>query len=161
VARARALTRALALALTLALAALPVLAVRGTAQRVALQPEVRADVLGPAPYVYQVGAGVTKALGYYARLTVAAAFAPGADSRYVGDRWRGDIIARVLMDPFKQQRWALSIGGGLSVRRQTYLAAVADLEGPDFGGVMPAIQVGVSGGLRAGVVLRRAIRGRR
>ena len=154
-------TVARARALTLALAALPAIAARGTAQRSPLQPEVRVDVLGPAPYVYQIGAGVTQALGYYARVTAVAAFAPDADPRFIGDRWRGDLLARVLLDPFKQQRWALSLGGGLSVRRQTSLAAVVDLEGPELGGVMPAVEIGVSGGLRAGVLLRRPIRGRR
>lgn len=151
VARTRSLTR-------LAAGVLLLCAQRMHAQ---LQPELRVDALGPAPYVVQSGAGVTLALGYYARVTAVVAGAPQTDDRYIGDHWRGDVIARVLLDPFKQQRWALSLGGGLSVRRQTYLAAIVDLEGPAIGGVMPALQAGVGGGVRAGVVLRRAMRGRR
>ena len=119
------------------------------------------DLLGPPPAVWQVGVGATARLGYYARLTGIAAYAPQADPRFLGDRWRADVLARLLLDPFRQQRWALSIGGGLSIRRTTYLAAIVDLEGPPVGGLMPALQVGVSGGMRAGLVFRRAMRGRR
>ena len=44
---------------------------------------------------------------------------------------------------------------------RAHLAALLDLEGPAWGRVIPAIQAGVSGGMRAGIVLRRAIPGRR
>jgi len=150
-------------ALTLAVAVLASTVARHAAAQDAprVRPELRVDVLGPSPYVWQAGAGVTVALGYYARVTALGAYAPDADSRYLGDHWRGDVIVRMLLDPFRQQRWGLSIGGGLSVRRTTYLAAVLDLEAPSVGGIVPALEVGVSGGVRAGIVLRRAIRGRR
>jgi hypothetical protein len=155
VARARALTLVVAV-LSCAAAAC---ASAQTSTR--LQPEVRADVLGPAPYRWQGGAGLTAALGYYARVTVLGGYTPEADARYLGGHWRGDVIARVLLDPFRQQRWGVSIGGGLSVRHYTYLAAVLDVEGPPLGGVLPAVQMGVGGGVREGIVLRRAMRGRR
>jgi hypothetical protein len=99
--------------------------------------------------------------GYYARISTIAGYSLSERSDLIADRWRGDIIARFLLDPFRQQRWALSIGGGLSFRRHTYLAAVLDLEGPERGGFVPAIQVGLSGGARGAVVLRRAVPQRR
>lgn len=130
-----------------------------TAQR--LQPEVRVDVQGPSRFSVAPGAGVNVALGYYVRLSAGAGYAPEPDARLGADHWRGDLLARFVLDPFRQQRWGLSVGGGLSVRRQTYLAAILELEGREKGGMIPALQVGLSGGFRAGLVLRRAVKGRR
>jgi hypothetical protein len=55
----------------------------------------------------------------------------------------------------------LSIGGGLGVAHQAYMIALAELEGPAWKGVSPAVQAGVGRGYRAGIVLRGAVRGRR
>jgi hypothetical protein len=127
-----------------------------------LQPELRLDVLGPRPYSLEPGVGVNLSLGYYVRLGAGAGYALPLEPTLSGDRWRADLIARAILDPFRQQRWGLSIGGGLSYRRsRTYLAAIVDLEGPALRGLVPALQVGVSGGVRAGVALRRAVAGRR
>jgi hypothetical protein len=122
----------------------------------AQQPQVRADVLGPAPVALSAGVGLLGAFGYYVRGSADISYGvrdPGGSSR---EEWRGDLLARFLFDPFRQQRVGLSIGGGLSIRRRTYLALIADVEGPAFRGVAPAVQAGISGGWRAGIVLRRA-----
>ena len=125
------------------------------------QPELRLDVLGPAPYSLQPGAGLTLAFGYYARVTAAAGYAVPRDTSAIADHWRGEVIGRFLFDPFRQHRWGVSIGGGLSVRRRAYIAALVELESPEMGGWMTALQAGSGGGLRAGVVVRRAVPGRR
>ena len=125
------------------------------------QTEARVDVFGPTPASVQPGLGYTMSAGYYARISAIAGYALTQRHDLIGDRWRGDIIARFLLDPFRQQRWALSVGGGLSFRRHTYLAAVLDLEGPEMRGFVPAIQLGLSGGTRGAVILRRAIPQRR
>lgn len=126
-----------------------------------LQPEVRVDAIGPRPYALHAGAGVVVPLGTYVRVSAGAGWgirlAGGAARR----EWRGDLLARVTLDPFRRQRWALSVGGGITVRHRAWLAAVVDLEGPALGAVVPAVQIGLGGGLRAGVVLRRAMEGRR
>lgn len=136
------------------------LALRADAQ--ALQPEVRLDVVGPAPASLEPGVGVNARLGNYVRTGVAIGYdARGVEHR-AGERWRFDAIARVALDPFREQRWGFSFGGGVSHRGSiTYLAALMELEGPEMLGMLPALQAGVSGGLRAGLILRRAIRGRR
>ena len=126
-----------------------------------LQPELRVDAFWPAPVSVQPGVGLTLPLGYYVRVSASAGYAPHGDARLIDDHWRGDLVARFLLDPFRQQRWGLSLGGGLSVREKTYLAALLDLEGPEWHHVMPALEIGVSGGVRAGVVFRRAVRDRR
>lgn len=127
-----------------------------------LQPEMRLDVLGPRPYSVEPGIGVILPLGYYVRVGGGVGYALPLEPTLNGRRWRADVIARGTFDPFRQQRWALSLGGGLSHRRSnTYIAAIAELEGPEMRGLLPAFQVGVSGGVRAGVILRRAVPGRR
>lgn len=140
-------------------AAALIVASQSYAQRI--QPEMRVDVLGPSPYSVQPGVGAIVAMGYYARLSADVGYGVRQDATLIDDRWRADLLARVTLDPFRQQRWALSIGGGLTFRRRTYLAAIADLEGPEMGALVPALQVGVSGGFRGSVILRRAVKGRR
>lgn len=144
------------------LALLSLLALAAPLDAQTLQPEIRLDVVGPAPVSLEPGVGVTGRVGNYVR----TGFAIGYDARGVphraGERWRFDLTARVTLDPFREQRVGLSLGGGVSHRGSTtYLAALVDLEGPALLGMIPALQVGASGGLRGGLILRRAIRGRR
>jgi len=147
---------------TASLAVVAVFVFSATAFGQALQPELRADVLGPPPFSFEPGVGLNAALGHYVRVGASAGYDVRGLPARAGRRWRGDLIGRVTLDPFRQQRWALSIGGGLSYRGSTtYLAAVAEVEGPEMRGLLPAIQIGVSGGVRAGFILRRAVRGRR
>lgn len=136
------------------------LARRADAQ--ALQPELRMDVVGPAPASLEPGVGVNGRLGNYVRTGLAIGYDLRGVEHRAGERWRFDAIARITLDPFREQRWGFSFGGGVSHRGSiTYLAALLELEGPETLGVLPAIQVGASGGLRGGLILRRAIRGRR
>ena len=104
---------------------------------------------------------MTVPLGYYVRLGVDVGWGQRDTPTMSYGEWRGDILTRFLIDPFRQQRWGLSLGGGLSFRRDIYLAAVVDLEGPERLGLLPAVQVGLSGGFRAGLILRRALSGKR
>jgi len=127
----------------------------------AQQPELRVDVMGPRPYSTQIGVGTSLALGTYTRATAVAAFAPRSRPDLIADAWRFDLLGRLTLDPFRQQRWALAFAGGVSIRRRSYLAAIAELEGPARGGFSPALQVGVSGGFRAGVLIRRALANKR
>jgi hypothetical protein len=151
VSRAR---RVLFLGAMLALLAIP-------ASAPAQQPEIRVDVLGPAPYSVQPGLGAIVPLGYYVRVSADVGYAPRSSASLIEEHWRADLFTRVTLDPFRQQRWALSIGGGLSVRRHTYLAAIADVEGPEMHGVLPAFQLGLCGGVRAAVIFRGAVMDRR
>jgi hypothetical protein len=74
---------------------------------------------------------------------------------------RVDVLARFLIDPFRQQRWGFSAGAGVSLRadpgdrlRPRLLAAI-DLEGQRASaGLSPSLQIGLGGGVRGGVGLR-------
>jgi hypothetical protein len=124
------------------------------------QPEARVDVIAGAVSAVHAGVGVNIPAGYYARVGLVGA----AGARLSGDAGasaRVDAIARFLFDPFFEKRWGLSAGGGVSVRYdddagwRPFLAVVVDLEPPGRGPVIPALQVGVGGGVRVGVALRK------
>jgi len=118
------------------------------------------------------GLGVNLSAGTYVRLELVGA---GGASWWPNGRHasaRADAIARFAFDPFRERRWGLSAGGGLSARYdgealdggrrwRALIALVLDLEGPRAGGVAPAFQLGLGGGVRAGVVVRGADAGRR
>jgi len=132
--------------------------------------ELRADAIdlrSTNDGTLQAGLGVNLPLGSYARLELDGA--GGVTRRAATDHHsgRGDAIVRFLLDPFAESAWGLSIGGGMSAlfaegaRTREYLVVVADLEAPRVGGVVPALQVGLGGGLRVGLVARGYRPGRR
>ena len=118
-------------------------------------------VTGPtgAPLGTISGSPTVIPAGYYTRVGIIAAVGSRVDSAAVTGRV--DVIARFLLDPFRQSRWGLSAGGGLTLgaeqgdRVRPALVAVIDLEGPRTAyRFSPAIQVGLGNGTRVGVVLR-------
>lgn len=156
------------LALVLALA--PAARAQQAARRVLPPIELRGDAIDARSTkngTLQAGLGVNIPLGSYVRLELDGA--GGVTRRDAADHHsgRGDAITRFLLDPFAESPWGLSIGGGMSVlfadgaRTHAYLVVVADLEAPRVGGIVPAVQVGLGGGLRIGLVARAYRPGRR
>jgi hypothetical protein len=148
-------TLGVSVALTLAMAHV----VRAQADyQLRVTPELRADVIRlNDQFGGEFGGGVQLPMGYYTRIGITAA-AGAIESQSSG---RLDVVARFLFDPFLQQRWGLSAGGGISLRARAhdhvrpYLLTVIDLEGPHGAtGVSPSIQLGLGGGLRLGGALR-------
>jgi len=131
-----------------------------------IQPEMRLDaIIGHQPAV-QAGLGLQVPMGYYVRvgLDAAAGMPVGSDAPRRPDA-RADLLVRFLLDPFRQSAYGLSLGGGLSARAEPgdrvrpRLLVAADLEGRRSAhGVVPAVQVGLGGGVRIGVLLRRGAR---
>ena len=95
------------------------------------------------------------------------------------ERWmresRYEATTRFLLDPFRQARYGLSLGGGVgmtnsdglfgpprgpfAIRDQKwrpFMLAFADLELRRSAGLTPALQVGIGSGLRAGFLIRSA-----
>ena len=131
-----------------------------------VQPELRLDALVARDPAVQLGAGVGIAAGSYVRLSAMAAVG-AARVRREGDAelvasTRAEVVARYLFDPFRQFGRGAYAGGGLGVRRDgggdwdELLLLVAGVEGRPRRGVAPAVEIGVGGGVRLGVVLRRA-----
>jgi hypothetical protein len=124
-------------------------------------PELRADVIVARGTTAQAGAGIVIPLGIYVRMSVDAAGGATFENGTSRASGRVDAIGRFLLDPFRETPVAVSFGGGLSVpyidgqtRLRPYLTAVIDVEGRMRGRVTPALQVGLGGGARVGVVLR-------
>jgi len=123
--------------------------------------EYRADGIVGRGTTVQGGLGASVPLGIYVRLGIDAA--GGATWRDETTRASGrvDVIGRFLLDPFRETPIGLSFGGGLSVpyadgdaRVRPYFTVVVDVEGRTRGPVTPALQVGLGGGVRVGLVLR-------
>ena len=76
--------------------------------------EYRADAIVGRGTAAQGGAGVVVPLGIYVRLGIDAA----AGATWRGDATRAsgrvDVIGRFLLDPFRETRLGLSLGGGVS-----------------------------------------------
>jgi hypothetical protein len=129
---------------------------------VAPRPEFRIDVLGPAPTAAELGAGLNADVGYYSRLELTAAAGGIRRRDATAGVGRLDAVLRLMLDPFAESRWGASLGGGVSARYEAgdrvrpYLLMVIDLEGPPTGSYRLAYQAGVGGGMRVGVVVRRA-----
>ena len=123
--------------------------------------EFRIDAIVARATAAQAGVGAVMPMGTYVRLSVDGA--GGATFRDGSSRASGriDAIARFLLDPFREAPVGLSVGGGLSLpyvdgdkRVRPYLTAVVDIEGRRRGALTPAVQFGLGGGTRVGVVLR-------
>jgi hypothetical protein len=125
--------------------------------------EYRADAIFARGTAAQLGAGVVLPLGVYVRLGVDAA--AGGTWRYgqTVASGRVDAIARFLLDPFRESRLGLSLGGGVSApigseepSQPPYLTTVLDVEWRRHRGTTPALEIGLGGGTRIGIVLRRS-----
>jgi hypothetical protein len=134
------------------------------------QAEARVDYIGPNPAVVHAGVGVNVPAGTYLRVSLVGAGGASWDEGRTAGSARADVIGRFLFDPFRERRWGLSAGGGLSVRYdqgmgarrwRPLLALVVDLEMPRIGSVAPALQVGLGGGARVGLIIRGADPNRR
>jgi hypothetical protein len=137
-----------------------------------IAPEARLDVIAGHDPAIQLGAGVQIPVGYYGRIGLDAALGVPIRDRALSTQrrldGRVDLLARFLLDPFRQTAYGLSLGGGASVRAEhgdrarPFLLVALDVEGRrSTRGVVPALQVGLGGGVRVGAILRRAAAGAR
>jgi hypothetical protein len=129
--------------------------------------EARLDVIAARRTATQIGVGVAVPAGIYVRAgaTVAAGLTTGEGRTDASGRL--DLIARFLLDPILQFPRAPYAGGGVSLRYdgderiQSFLVIVIGVEGSPRRGILPSVELGLGGGVRAGVVLRRAVPGSR
>lgn len=126
-----------------------------------VQWEARADALFGPPGSGQLGAGVNIPAGTYLRLDGSVAAGEAQRAGRMVSVARTDLVTRYILDPFRELRWGPYAGAGVSVRRddahsRVYLLALAGIEGPVHAGWRTAVEIGLGGGFRAGIVLRRA-----
>lgn len=135
----------------------------------AFQSEVRVDGIFARSNGVEAGLGVSIPAGVYVRMGLNAGVGAGQH----GVESRADFISRFSLDPFRQSHWAPYAGAGLSGRfrspedggSKAYLLVFLGVEGPLTSGKpsgwVPAVEVGLGGGTRVGLILRRGINGRR
>ncbi|HEX2693352.1 MAG TPA: hypothetical protein VHL12_04760 [Gemmatimonadaceae bacterium] len=135
----------------------------------AVQPEVRVDGIFARTTGIEAALGLTVPTGIYVRTGLIGGLGGGPH----GVEGRTDLVARFSMDPFRQSRWAPYAGAGLSGRYRTaaaggaraYLLVFLGIEGPlrrgAAGGWVPALEVGLGGGTRVGIGIRKGIPERR
>ncbi len=160
-------------AATLALALAGPLAGPLAAQRVVAPPRatpvLRADVLheGGATSL-QGGVGIVVPAGYQVRVALEGGVGATARDGAWQPSGRLDATARFLFDPFREARWALSVGGGAGMRWERGAGprpvgiVLLGLQGParDRRWLRGA-EVALGGGVRFGLVLARPAPGRR
>ncbi|HVX40714.1 MAG TPA: hypothetical protein VHB25_14185 [Gemmatimonadaceae bacterium] len=127
--------------------------------------EYRADAIVGRHPAGELGAGVVLPVGIYVRTGFDAAAGAVWENGAPRAAARTDAIARFLLDPFREVPIGISVGGGLSLayvdgdRVRPYVVAVVDIEGErhrGMAGITPALELGLGGGARIGVVLRRS-----
>ena len=131
--------------------------------------QARVDVLVADRAAAHAGVGAEVDAGLYVRLGViaAAGVTGGEDDEGAAFGARGEAVVRFLLDPLRQSRRGAYLGGGAGVRKdgrgdpRGYVLAVVGVEGAPRGGWAPSLEVGVGGGARLAVVLRRAPADRR
>jgi hypothetical protein len=134
-----------------------------------LQVEGRVDAIVAHTTGIEAGLGLSVPSGIYMRLGAVAGVGAGRH----GAEGRTDLIARFSLDPFRQSRWAPYGGAGISGRyrneldggSRANLLVFLGVEGPlplgASSGIVPAVEVGLGGGARIGVILRRGTTSRR
>ncbi len=134
-----------------------------------LQIEGRLDGIFARTAAIDAGVGLSVPAGIYVRSGLVAGLGAGRH----GVEGRTDFISRFSLDPFRQSRWAPYAGGGISGRYRSkldggshaYLLIFLGVEGPlplgQTSGWVPAFELGLGGGARVAVILRRGINARR
>ena len=134
-----------------------------------LQSEIRLDAIFARSAGVEAAYGFTVPVGIYVRSGVVAGIGAGLH----GAEGRSDLVSRFSFDPFRQSRWAPYAGAGLSGRYRSqldggsraYILIFLGVEGPlplgERAGWVPALEVGLGGGTRVGLILRRGVNARR
>ena len=137
--------------------------------RAPVRPEVRVDATAADVQRLELSAGAAIPIGTYVRVALLAGGGLARDDRSGSLAYRdrvaaarADIIARFQLDPFHQSLHGLYSGAGVSYlatrgeRGRAYVTLLAGLELRDRGHIAPAIELGLGGGVRLGIALRRA-----
>lgn len=124
--------------------------------------EGRVDAIVSDARTVFVGAGAIVPAGTYARIVLGAGGGVTSLSGITHGSARADLTVRFLLDPVAQARWAPYAAGGLGyleegpARRRGVILLAFGLEGPlTREGLRTAIEAGLGGGARLGLIVRR------
>lgn len=126
------------------------------------QGEWRVDATAARTPSLQLGAGANVPAGLYARLAGALSAGPARRGGVTHLAWRADATARFHFDPFREGRRGVYGLGGVSLLHDPFEAwrprvhAGVGVEGPRRGRHVVAAELTLGGGVRLGVVVRRA-----
>lgn len=146
----------------LALVAPPAAAQRAAAARPRPRPEARLDAMvARRGSAIHAGAGLEQPVGRYARLAGvlgAGAVVGGGPPVFSA---RAEALTRFVLDPLAEQPRSPYAAAGVSVRREraatrAHLVALLGVQLRPRRGYVPSVELGFGGGVRLGVVLRRA-----
>lgn len=128
-----------------------------------LIPVARLDVIGGNPSALQAGLGLVFPLT--SELTIGGTAGAGISS--TGFSGRGDLFGQFSLDPYHQNTWEPYVGGGVTARfdsgsrgERTYLLGFVGANWPRTGSLAPGVELGFGGGVRLGITLRWASRGK-
>lgn len=127
-----------------------------------IQPAGRVDVFISSITAVQGAVELSAPAGRYVRVAAVGGLGGSWDGGSSGLSARAELIGRFMLDPEFRARWAPYAAGGLGARydrvadgwRATLVIALG-LEGPDWNGVVPFLEVGYGGGARFGLGLRK------
>ena len=130
-------------------------------------PELRLDAIAGSRDQLHLGAGAIVRLGTYARgvLITGGGVARVDDETHGSARAEG--LVRFLLDPLRERRWGIYGGAGVGASWidgdgwRTPLVVVLGVEGRNSGGHAFAAELGLGGGVRLALVVRRTRDGRR
>jgi hypothetical protein len=131
-------------------------------------PEIRLDAFAGREGGAQIAGGALFDAGLNVRLAMigGAGVARRPGGAVVGVQ-RAEVVARFLLDPMRRSARGLYFAGGVGAVHtggddvRAVLVALVGVEGRPRGSVAPALEAGVGGGARLGVMLRRTRRDRR
>ena len=137
------------------------IAAQGVAFTPRTQWELRTDVIVGRTTTLALAAGANMPTGTFVRTGVLVALGAAPRGGRNAVVWRADAVARYLLDPFREIRWGAYGGAGITAswnardRGRADLLLVAGLEGPAARGWRASAEVGIGGGSRIGLALRR------
>lgn len=144
--------------------ALPLLAAAQPGRDAPVRAEARVDAIFARATLLHAGLGLGVRTGYNIRAHFVGAAGYAVKDGATEPSARADATLRLLLDPFGENRSGLSVGGGLTLLHDGFDETralgmiVVGLEGAPRAPVVWAVEVGLGGGARIGVVLRQRAR---
>jgi hypothetical protein len=127
-----------------------------------VHPEPRVDLIVSRITSMHAGASVSLPAGTYSRLTLAGGVGPAWSGESTGKGGRADAVLRFHLDPFREQSLGWYGWGGLGLLYDEFrgwrqiIVVGTGVELTRFSSRRVwALEIGVGGGLRVGLALRR------